>query len=180
VNVFRHFNGVGAGLSVVQTVVRSLKELALPPMLHTLCMPRQGLILVIGKTSSGKSTTLAAMVGAINRTKRGHIVTIEDSNEFVHQRRHCLISHREVGSHAPSFASTLRPVLREDPDLIQVGELRDLERMSLAVTAGKTGILVMGTLHTKRAPIPSIASSTRFRHRSTGTPTRCRQPRCVA
>ncbi len=111
----------------------------------------QGLILVTGKTGSGKSTTLAAMIDDINTRVQGHILTIEDPIEFVHQRKSCLISQREVGHHAPTFSAALHSALREDPDVILVGELRDLETMSIAVTAAEMGILVMGTLHTNGA-----------------------------
>jgi len=109
------------------------------------------LILVTGKTGSGKSTTLAALIDDINTREKGHILTIEDPIEFVHKRKSCLISQREIGVHAPSFAAALHSALREDPDVILVGELRDLETMSIAVTAAETGILVMGTLHTNGA-----------------------------
>jgi len=106
---------------------------------------------VTGKTGSGKSTTMAALINEVNENRKGHILCIEDPIEFVHQRRKCLISQREVGMHTESFAAALRSALREDPDVILVGELRDLETISLAVTAAETGILVMGTLHTNRA-----------------------------
>jgi twitching motility protein PilT len=116
-----------------------------------MCRANNGLILVTGKTGSGKSTTLAAMIDDINTRVKGHILTIEDPIEFVHQRKSCLISQREIGVHSPSFAAALHSALREDPDVILVGELRDLETMSIAVTAAEMGILVMGTLHTNGA-----------------------------
>jgi len=151
VNVFRHLGGMGSVLRVIPDTAPSLEELDLPSILGNVCMQKQGLILVTGKTGSGKSTTLAAMVDVINRKVKGHIITIEDPIEFVHERKKCLISQREVGEHTSSFANALHSALREDPDIILVGEMRDLETMGLAVTAAETGILVMGTLHTNSA-----------------------------
>ncbi len=151
VNVFRHLNGVGAVFRAIPTQASGLETLSLPSILGNLCAQKKGMILVTGKTGSGKSTTLAAMVDTINQTRKGHILTIEDPIEFVHERNNCLISQREVGDHTRSFASALHSALREDPDVILVGELRDLETMSLAVTAAETGILVLGTLHTNSA-----------------------------
>jgi twitching motility protein PilT len=151
VNVFRHLGGLGAVLRVIPGTVQPLEDLGLPAVLKTLCRAKKGLILVTGPTGSGKSTTLAAMIDFINRDRKGHLITIEDPVEFVHCRQGCLISQREVGVSAPSFAAALHSALREDPDVILVGELRDLETISLAVTAAETGILILGTLHTNGA-----------------------------
>jgi twitching motility protein PilT len=151
VNAFRHLGGMGAIMRSIPSTPKSLEELRLPEVIGKLCKQSSGLILVTGKTGSGKSTTLAAMVDDINRRLKGHILTIEDPIEFVHQRRNCLISQREIGLHSPSFADALHSAMREDPDVILVGELRDLETMSTAITAAEMGILVMGTLHTNGA-----------------------------
>jgi twitching motility protein PilT len=151
VNVMRQLNGMGGVFRVIPSKARTADELKLPDAVRNLCKVNSGLILVTGKTGSGKSTTLAAMVDDINTREKGHILTIEDPIEFVHVRKNCLISQREIGVHASSFSSALNSALREDPDVILVGELRDLETMSIAVTAAETGILVMGTLHTNGA-----------------------------
>jgi twitching motility protein PilT len=129
----------------------TMDELKLPDSVRALARAHNGLILVTGKTGSGKSTTLAALIDDINKRDKGHILTIEDPIEFVHHRRNCLISQREIGLHAQNFAQALHSALREDPDVILVGELRDLETISIAVTAAEMGILVMGTLHTNGA-----------------------------
>ncbi len=151
VNVLRHLNGMGAVFRAIPSKALTLDELNLPQAVRQLCRANNGLILVTGKTGSGKSTTLAAMIDDINRRVKGHILTVEDPIEFVHERKNCLISQREIGAHAASFAAALHSALREDPDVILVGELRDLETMSIAVTAAEMGILVMGTLHTNGA-----------------------------
>ncbi len=151
VNVFRHLNGIGAVFRGIPSKALTLEELNMPPALEQMTRATRGLILVTGKTGSGKSTTLAAMIDAINKRLKGHILTIEDPIEFVHERIQCLISQREVGLHSASFADALHSALREDPDAILVGELRDLETMSIAMTAAEMGVLVMGTLHTNGA-----------------------------
>jgi twitching motility protein PilT len=151
VNVMRQLNGMGAVFRAIPSTAKTAEELKLPVAVMELCKINSGLILVTGKTGSGKSTTLAAMIDDINTRERGHILTIEDPIEFVHKRKNCLISQREIGVHAASFASALNSALREDPDVILVGELRDLETMSIAVTAAEMGILVMATLHTNGA-----------------------------
>jgi len=152
VNVFVHSRGPGAVLRAIPTKVPSLDSLELPPILKELCTRERGLILVTGPTGSGKSTTLAAMVDAINETWDGHILTVEDPIEFVHQPKRCIINQREVGPHTGSFSNALRSALREDPDVILIGEMRDLETIALALTAAETGHLVFGTLHTSSAP----------------------------
>jgi twitching motility protein PilT len=151
VNVMRHINGMGAVFRAIPSQALTLDQLNMPDSIRNLCRIVSGLILVTGKTGSGKSTTLAAMVDDINTRIKGHILTVEDPIEFVHYRKNCLISQREIGVHAPSFAAALHSALREDPDVVLVGELRDLETMSIAVTAAEMGILVMGTLHTNGA-----------------------------
>jgi twitching motility protein PilT len=151
VNVFRHLGGLGAVFRAIPSIALSLEQLNMPEAVRGLCRTNNGLILVTGKTGSGKSTTLAAMVDDINARVQGHILTIEDPIEFVHLRKSCLVSQREVGVHSPGFAEALHSALREDPDVVLVGELRDLETVSIAVTAAEMGILVMGTLHTNGA-----------------------------
>jgi len=151
VNVMRHLNGMGGVFRAIPSQALTLDELNMPAAVRQLAQANSGLILVTGKTGSGKSTSLAAMIDDVNKRIKGHILTIEDPIEFVHPRHNCLISQREIGVHAPSFAAALHSALREDPDVVLVGELRDLETMSIAVTAAEMGILVMGTLHTNGA-----------------------------
>jgi twitching motility protein PilT len=150
-NAFRHLNGIGGVFRAIPSTALTLDQLNMPPVIYDLCKQTSGMILVTGKTGSGKSTTLAAMIDAINTSAKGHILTIEDPIEFVHQTKSSLISQREIGLHSGSFAEALRSALREDPDVILVGEMRDLETISIAVTAAEMGILVMGTLHTNGA-----------------------------
>ena len=151
VNVLRQLNGMGAVFRAIPSKAQTLDQLNMPDAVRNLAKVSHGLILVTGKTGSGKSTTLAAMIDDINTRLKGHILTIEDPIEFVHPRRNCLISQREIGAHATSFASALLSALREDPDVILVGELRDLETISTAITAAEMGIVVMATLHTNGA-----------------------------
>jgi twitching motility protein PilT len=152
VNVFLHSRGPSAVLRTIPTEIPSLDSLNLPPVLKELCTRERGLVLVTGPTGSGKSTTLAAMVDVINQTWDAHILTVEDPIEFVHPPKRCLVNQREVGPHTGSFTNALRSALREDPDVILIGEMRDLETISLALTAAETGHLVFGTLHTSSAP----------------------------
>ncbi|TMB56168.1 MAG: type IV pilus twitching motility protein PilT [Deltaproteobacteria bacterium] len=152
VNVFVHSRGPGAVLRTIPTQIPALDTLHMPPILKELCTRERGLVLVTGPTGSGKSTTLAAMVDVINQTWDAHILTIEDPIEFVHPPKRCLVNQREVGPHTNSFSNALRSALREDPDVILIGEMRDLETISLALTAAETGHLVFGTLHTSSAP----------------------------
>jgi twitching motility protein PilT len=151
VNVFMQNRGPGAVLRRIPTVIPSLESLNLPAIFTQLCERDRGLVLVTGPTGSGKSTTLAAMVDHINNTWDAHILTVEDPIEFVHQSKRCLVNQREVGPHTGSFSAALKSALREDPDVILVGEMRDLETISLALTAAETGHLVFGTLHTSSA-----------------------------
>ena len=150
-NVLMQNRGEAAVFRLVPTKIRTLEELGMPQVLKTLSEKERGLVVVTGPTGSGKSTTLAAMVNYVNETKRGHIITVEDPIEFVHESKRCLVNQREVGPHTRSFSAALRASLREDPDVILVGELRDLETTQLAISAAETGHLVFATLHTNSA-----------------------------
>jgi len=152
VNIFRQRKGEGAVFRLIPSTVMTMQELGLPAILKDICEKEKGLVLVTGPTGSGKSTTLAAMIDFINERYEGHILTIEDPIEFVHRTKKCLVNQREVGAHTLSFSAALRGALREDPDIILVGELRDLETIQLALTAAETGHLVFATLHTSSAP----------------------------
>jgi len=152
VNAFLQSRGESIVFRTIPTVIPSLEELGMPKIVEDLTKKEKGLILVTGPTGCGKSTTLAAMIDLINRKEKCHILTVEDPIEFVHNSKNCLINQRELGHHTHSFANALRSALREDPDVILVGEMRDLETISLALTAAETGHLVFGTLHTSSAP----------------------------
>ena len=150
-NLFFQLRGEAAAFRTIPDRIRPLDELRAPKGIHDLCRERKGLILVTGPTGSGKSTTLASMIDLINEERREHILTIEDPIEYVHKSKNCLINQRELGEHTHSFANALKSALREDPDVILVGEMRDLETISLALTAAETGHLVFATLHTMSA-----------------------------
>lgn len=151
VNLFQQHRGLAAVLRVIPSYIPSLEELALPMVIREFTQLTQGLVLITGATGSGKSTTLAAMLDAINSQQRKHIITIEDPIEFIHQNKHCLINQREIARDTLSFNHALRAALREDPDIILIGELRDLETIRLALTAAETGHLVLASLHTASA-----------------------------
>ncbi|MBW2061162.1 MAG: type IV pilus twitching motility protein PilT [Deltaproteobacteria bacterium] len=150
-NYFNQKWGIGAVFREIPSQILTTDQLGLPPVIKKLSSLPKGLVLVTGPTGSGKSTTLAAIVDECNSIRRDHIITIEDPLEFVHQSKNCLVNHREVGTHTRSFAAALRGALREDPDIIMVGEMRDLETTALAIEAANTGHLVFGTLHTTSA-----------------------------
>jgi len=151
VNMYRHARGLAAAMRAIPSKTPALADLGLPAVIKSIIDVPKGLTLVTGPTGSGKSTTLAAIIDHVNQMRRGHIITIEDPIEFIHQYKKCLVTQREVGTHSPSFAEALRSAIREDPDVILVGEMRDLETISLALTAAETGTQVLATLHTNGA-----------------------------
>jgi len=151
-NFFMQKYGVAAVFRQIPEEIMTAEQLGLPPVISKLATLPRGLVLVTGPTGSGKSTTLAAIIDQANRTRKDHIITVEDPVEFVHRSQGCIVNHREVGLHTKSFTAALKGALREDPDIILVGEMRDLETISLAIEAASTGHLVFGTLHTSSAP----------------------------
>jgi twitching motility protein PilT len=152
VNVYFQRESLGAAFRLIPTELKSLEELGMPPSLTELSERPRGLVLVTGPTGSGKSTTLAAMIDLINRSRADHIMTIEDPIEFLHRHKRCIVNQREIGPDATSFAEALKGALRQDPDVILLGEMRDLETIATALTAAETGHLVFATLHTQDAP----------------------------
>src|SRR5215211_4207477 len=152
VNAYFQRSAVGAAFRLIPAEIKTLQQLALPDRLYELCEKPRGLVLVTGPTGSGKSTTLASLLDKINRTRSEHILTIEDPIEFLHSHQSCIVNQREIGPDATTFAEALRAALRQDPDVILLGEMRDLETISTALTAAETGHLVFATLHTQSAP----------------------------
>src|SRR5882724_12886371 len=152
VNVYFQRESIGAAFRLIPAEIKTLEELGIPATLHQLAEKPRGLVLVTGPTGSGKSTTLAAIIDEINRNRSEHILTIEDPIEFLHRHKRCIVNQREIGPDATSFGEALRAALRQDPDVILVGEMRDLETISTALTAAETGHLVFATLHTQSAP----------------------------
>lgn len=151
INIFRHRLGDAAAIRLIPTTIKTIEELGLPKIISSLAEKDKGIVLVTGPTGSGKSTTLAALIDIINNHRYEHIISIEDPIEYIHQHKNCVISQREIGEHTDSFASALRVALREDPDVILVGEMRDMETISMALRAAETGHLVFSTLHTNSA-----------------------------
>ena len=151
INIFRHRLGEAAAIRLIPTEIKSVSELGLPDVISSLAEKDKGIILATGPTGSGKSTTLSSLIDIINTNRYEHIISIEYPIEFIHQHKNCIVSQREIGEHTDSFASALRVALREDPDVILVGEMRDLETISMALRAAETGHLVLSTLHTNSA-----------------------------
>jgi twitching motility protein PilT len=152
VNAYFQRGSIGAAFRLIPADIISIDDLGLPPIAHEFCKKPRGMVLVTGPTGSGKSTSLAAMIDEINASREEHIMTVEDPIEFLHSHKKCMVNQRELGADAPSFALALRAALRQDPDVILVGEMRDLETISTALTAAETGHLVFATLHTQDAP----------------------------
>lgn len=150
-NFFKERQGFGAAFRVVRSEIPGFQELGLPPAMETLSLLKKGLVIVTGPTGSGKSTTLASVIDRINRTQEAHIITLEDPVEYLHEHRRCLVNQREIHKDSQGFSSALRAALRQDPDIILVGEMRDLDTISTAITAAETGHLVLSTLHTSGA-----------------------------
>ncbi len=151
-NIFLQKYGIGAVFRLIPSEIMTIEQLGLPAICKKFAMLGKGMVLVTGPTGSGKSTTLAAIIDYANKSRKDHIITVEDPIEFVHKSQGCIVNHREIGTHTKSFAAALRGALREDPDIILVGEMRDLETIQLALEAAATGHLVFGTLHTTNAP----------------------------
>jgi twitching motility protein PilT len=151
INLYKKHEGLGAAFRIIPNKIPTLDDLGFPPIIKKLLEHKNGLLLVTGPTNSGKTTTLAAMVDHLNENTNRHIITLEDPLEFIHSNKNCLINQRQIGRHTRSFAKGLRAALREDPNVVLVGEMRDNETISLALTAAETGLLVLGTLHTKSA-----------------------------
>jgi twitching motility protein PilT len=152
VNAYFQRGSIGAAFRLIPAEILSIEQLGLPPVAHDFCQKPRGMVLVTGPTGSGKSTSLAAMIDEINNSREEHILTVEDPIEFLHSHKKCMVNQRELDADAPSFALALRAALRQDPDVILVGEMRDLETISTALTAAETGHLVFATLHTQDAP----------------------------
>ena len=176
VNVFFQRGTLGAAFRLIPADIKTLEELGIPSALHSLTEKPRGLVLITGPTGSGKSTTLAALIDEINRKRSEHILTIEDPVEFVHRHKHCIVNQREIGPDAVSFAEALRAALREDPDVILLGEMRDLETISTAITAAETGHLVLQPCTRRARPAPSTGSSMPFR-RPSKSRSACSSPR---